>query len=102
SLGCIQAQSCHTNHCPTGIATQDPARQRAVVVPEKSERVARFHRNTLHALAELLASSGLSHPSEIGPDHLSTRKTSGEISLLSEHLTFLKPGELLDERMADD
>ena len=102
SLGCIQAQSCHTNRCPTGIATQDPARQRAVVVPEKSERVARFHRNTLHALAELLASSGLSHPSEIGPDHLSTRKGSGEISLLSEHLTFLKPGELLEERMADD
>ncbi|NTF17033.1 FMN-binding glutamate synthase family protein [Agrobacterium rubi] len=102
SLGCIQAQSCHTNQCPTGIATQDPARQRAVVVPEKSERVARFHRNTLHALAELLAAAGLSHPSEIRPDHLSTRKASGEISLLSEHLTFLKPGELLDERMADD
>jgi glutamate synthase domain-containing protein 2 len=102
SIGCIQAQSCHTNRCPTGIATQDPSRQRAVVVPEKSERVARFHRNTLHALAELLASSGLSHPSQIGPHHLSRRISASETRLLSEHLTFLKPGELLAPRDAED
>jgi Glutamate synthase domain 2 len=102
SLGCIQAQSCHTNRCPTGIATQDPSRQRAVAVPEKSERVARFHRNTLHALAELIASSGLSHPSEIGPHHLSTRTDAGEIRSLYEHLTFLRPGDLLQERLTED
>jgi glutamate synthase domain-containing protein 2 len=102
SIGCIQAQSCHTNRCPTGIATQDPSRQRAVVVPEKSERVARFHRNTLHALAELLASSGLSHPSQIEPHHLSRRISASVTRLLSEHLTFLKPGELLAPRDAED
>ncbi len=102
SIGCIQAQSCHTNRCPTGIATQDPSRQRAVVVPEKSERVARFHHNTLHALAELLASSGLSHPEQIEPHHLSRRISTSETKLLSEHLTFLKPGELLAPRDTDD
>jgi glutamate synthase domain-containing protein 2 len=63
AVGCIQAQSCHTGECPTGVATQDPLRQRAIVVPDKAERVASFHRNTLHALAELVAAAGLSHPS---------------------------------------
>jgi glutamate synthase domain-containing protein 2 len=47
AAGCIQSRSCHTNHCPTGVATQDPARQRALVVSDKAPRVANFHRNTL-------------------------------------------------------
>ena len=59
AVGCIQAQSCHTGQCPTGVTTQDPLRQRAIVVPDKAERVASFHRNTLHALAELVAAAGL-------------------------------------------
>jgi hypothetical protein len=53
ALGCIQAQSCHTGKCPTGVTTQDPVRQRALVVPDKAERVLSFHQNTLVALAEL-------------------------------------------------
>jgi glutamate synthase domain-containing protein 2 len=40
ALGCIQSQSCHTDRCPTGVATQDKQRQRALVVPDKTERVA--------------------------------------------------------------
>ena len=51
ALGCIQSQSCHTDRCPTGIATQDKLRQRALVVPDKAERVANFHRNTLKAVS---------------------------------------------------
>ncbi|OYW50974.1 MAG: FMN-binding glutamate synthase family protein [Rhodobacterales bacterium 12-65-15] len=62
AVGCIQAQSCHTGECPTGVATQDPLRQRAIVVPDKAERVASYQRNTLHALAELVAAAGLTHP----------------------------------------
>ncbi|HBM41903.1 MAG TPA: FMN-binding glutamate synthase family protein, partial [Sulfitobacter sp.] len=53
AVGCIQAQACHTNHCPVGVATQDPTRQRALDVDDKSQRVARFHRNTLIALGEM-------------------------------------------------
>src|SRR5262249_18775243 len=52
SVGCIQARSCHANKCPTGVATQDRLRQRALVVRDKAVRVANFHRNTLKALAE--------------------------------------------------
>jgi glutamate synthase domain-containing protein 2 len=46
SIGCIQAQACHTNHCPVGVATQDPLRQRALDVNDKSERVVRGSRKT--------------------------------------------------------
>jgi len=95
AIGCIQSQSCHTNKCPTGVATQDPLRQRALVVPDKAERVASFHRNTLHALAEMLAAAGLEHPSQLKPKHLARRISSSEIGLLSDLHTFLKPGELL-------
>ena len=62
AVGCIQSRSCHTNRCPTGVATQDQLRQRALVVADKAPRVANFHKNTLRALAELLGSAGLSHP----------------------------------------
>ncbi len=95
AIGCIQSQSCHTNKCPTGVATQDPLRQRALVVPDKAERVASFHRNTLHALAEMLAAAGLEHPSQLKPKHLARRINSSEIGLFSDLHTFLKPGELL-------
>ena len=58
ALGCIQSQNCHTDRCPTGVATQDPIRQRALVVPDKAERVFNFHRSTVEALAEVIAAAG--------------------------------------------
>jgi glutamate synthase domain-containing protein 2 len=96
AIGCIQSLHCHTNKCPTGVATQDKLRQRSLVVPDKADRVAAFHRHTLGALAEMLAAAGLSHPSELGPQHLAQRVSSSEIRLLSQLHVFLKPGELLD------
>ncbi|MBF8676271.1 FMN-binding glutamate synthase family protein [Pseudomonas fulva] len=95
AIGCIQSQSCHTNKCPTGVATQDPLRQRALVVPDKAERVLNFHRNTLHALAEMLAAAGLEHPSQLEAKHLVRRISATEIKLFSQMHVFLKPGELL-------
>ncbi|WP_068829410.1 FMN-binding glutamate synthase family protein [Pseudomonas sp. BMS12] len=95
AIGCIQSQSCHTNKCPTGVATQDPLRQRALVVPDKAERVHNFHRNTLKALAEMIAAAGLSHPEQIEAKHLVRRMSASEIKLYSQLHVFLKPGELL-------
>jgi glutamate synthase domain-containing protein 2 len=94
AVGCIQAQSCHTGACPTGVATQDPLRQRAIVVPDKAERVASFHRNTLHALAELVAAAGLSHPSELKPHHFLRRASSDKVISLAEQYELLAPGQL--------
>ncbi len=79
ALGCLQARACHTNHCPTGVATQDKGRSRALVVSEKAPRVRNFHRNTLKALAEVLASAGLSHPQDLRPWHLHVRAANGEV-----------------------
>jgi glutamate synthase domain-containing protein 2 len=77
ALGCLQSLSCHTDECPTGVATQDPVRQRALVVPDKVTRVANFHHQTVAALAELIGAAGLSHPSQVRPGHLMTRDGEG-------------------------
>jgi glutamate synthase domain-containing protein 2 len=95
ALGCIQAQSCHTGHCPTGVTSQDPLRQRGLVVPDKAERVYRFHHNTLHALKELVQAAGLHHPNDISADHIVRRVSGLEVGRLSKLLHFVKPGELL-------
>ena len=95
ALGCIQAQTCHTGHCPTGVTSQDPLRQRALVVPDKAERVYRFHRNTLFALKELMQAAGLHHPSEITADHIVRRVSGTEVRRLSNLLPFATEGALL-------
>ncbi|WP_285261406.1 FMN-binding glutamate synthase family protein [Halopseudomonas bauzanensis] len=96
AIGCIQSRTCHTNRCPTGVATQDPLRQRALVVPDKAERVYHFHRNTMIALAEMLAAAGLSHPSQLEPHFLVHRLSATEIKLYSQMHVFLQPGALLN------
>ncbi|MDB5663964.1 FMN-binding glutamate synthase family protein [Cypionkella sp.] len=95
AVGCIQAQSCHTGLCPTGVTSQDPARQRAIVVPDKAERVTNFHHNTLHALAELVAAAGLSHPEELRPHHFQRRASSDKVISFAEQYEQLKSGQLL-------
>lgn len=79
ALGCIQAQACHTNHCPTGVTTQDPLRQKALHVGEKSARVARFHRNTLKALGEIAGAAGLDDPRDFSPYHFMFRQADSAL-----------------------
>ena len=95
ALGCIQSQSCHTDKCPTGVATQDPDRQRALVVPDKAQRVANFHKATLEALAELTAAAGLNHPSGFKPHFISRRISQSEVVTLADLYPHLRKGELL-------
>jgi glutamate synthase domain-containing protein 2 len=96
ALGCVQSLSCHTNKCPTGVATQDRIRQKALNVPDKGDRVYRFHRQTLASLADMLAAAGLTHPDELGPHHLVRRVTATQVRQFSELHVFLNDGELLD------
>jgi glutamate synthase domain-containing protein 2 len=95
ALGCIQSRSCHTDKCPTGVATQDLTRQRALVVPDKAERVFAFHKNTMASLAELIGSAGMMHPKQITPDYLMCRDGSGKATSFSSQLPTLNPGVLL-------
>lgn len=96
ALGCIQSLSCHTDRCPTGVTTQDPTRNRALVVPDKTMRVYNYHRATLHALAELIAASGLNHPQEIQPIHFSHRISGTDVLSFARLYPELRPGELLE------
>ncbi|WP_306581676.1 FMN-binding glutamate synthase family protein [Dokdonella sp.] len=95
ALGCIQARLCHTDRCPTGITTQDARRWRQLDVPDKAERVANFHRNTVHALRDLLQAAGLGHPSELGPEHVIRRVSAEQVRPLASLYRYLEPGELL-------
>jgi glutamate synthase domain-containing protein 2 len=95
ALGCIQAQACHTGNCPTGVTTQDPHRQKALEVPSKTERVWRFHQNTLHALKELVQAAGLNHPNEITAHHIVRRMADNDVRLLANQLSFVAPGSVL-------
>ena len=96
ALGCIQSQSCHTDRCPVGVATQDRTRQRALVVNDKWVRVKNFHAATLQALKEIVAAAGLDHPREFMPAHFSRRVSAREVVSYSELYPTLRTGELLD------
>jgi glutamate synthase domain-containing protein 2 len=95
ALGCLQAQTCHTGACPTGVTTQDPKRQRALDVPTKADRVYHFHHNTLMALKELVQAAGLNDPAEITASHIVRRNSEHGVKLLANLLPFVHPGELL-------
>ena len=95
ALGCIQAQACHTNRCPVGIATQDPIRQRALVVEDKAARVAAFHRNTMKALAEVVSAAGLENPALVEANMLQVRQKTGDVIPANEAYPLLSPDELL-------
>lgn len=95
ALGCIQSLSCHTDRCPTGVATQDPQRWRHLDLPDKATRVHQYHENTLRALRELLAAAGLSDPSQLGPEHILRRVSAVEIRSLASLYRYLETGELL-------
>ena len=97
AIGCIQAQACHTNKCPVGIATQDKRRQAALDVGTKALRVARFHHNTLHALAEIAGAAGLSSPSEFLPYHFMFRQTDGTFEDGNEAFPYLPEGFLVSD-----
>ena len=94
SLGCIQSLSCHTDRCPTGVTTQDPSRNRALVVPHKIERVYNYHHATLHALAELLAAAGLEHPQQISADPFLAANLHDRGAVVRQALSVAAPGRI--------
>lgn len=62
SIGCIQAQICHTNKCPAGIATQSKWRQSGISVPLKSDRLAQYFKTFRKELVEITHAAGYEHP----------------------------------------
>jgi glutamate synthase domain-containing protein 2 len=96
AVGCIQAQSCHTNRCPVGVCTQNPKLYRALVVEPKAKRAYRFHRHTLESLAEFTSAAGLEHPRDFRPRHIWERTSPTEARSFDEVYEWVEPGQLLE------
>ena len=97
SLGCIQARTCNTDHCPTGVATQNPSRNKAIVVSDKAQRVASFHRETITNLVELIGAAGLDGIHQLEPKHINRRIQGTEVKNYAELYPRITRGCLLDE-----
>ncbi len=97
AIGCIQAMKCHTNHCPTGVTTQDKARTRALDVPDKITRVYNFQRATVASAAQIVASMGLDSFAELSPAMLNRRIEGQRTRTYAEIYEWLMPGELLED-----
>ncbi|HWG04488.1 MAG TPA: FMN-binding glutamate synthase family protein [Beijerinckiaceae bacterium] len=95
ALGCVQSLSCHTDRCPTGVATQDPVRQKALIVPDKAERVRRFHDSTLAALAELIAAAGISHPGQLRRSRIMKRLSPIKVASFADVYPELAKNEII-------
>lgn len=95
ALGCLQAQRCHTNSCPVGVATQDPRRVRALDVADKSERVRRYQRATVRSASRIMAAMGARDPGDLTPHRLLRRVGPTAVRSYAELHEWLAPGVLL-------
>ena len=98
ALGCIQARRCNTNHCPTGVATSDPELVYGLDPADKKVRVANFHRQTVHAFAELLGAAGLESTAQMTRSLVTRRVDSRTVLTYSQLFPTLAPGALLDSK----
>ncbi len=96
ALGCIQSRSCNTDKCPTGIATQDPSRYKALDVELKAKRVARYHASLIENLKELLAACGLETLDQLKPRHINRRVDGTSIKNYAELYPFIACDCLLE------
>ena len=100
AVGCIQAQTCHTNTCPVGVATQDPKRMRALDVGDKTQRVVHYQRQTVAQAEQVLASMGLTGADQLRPSMLRRRVDHERVLSYADMFDHLAPGELLDSAPA--
>ena len=97
ALGCIQALRCNNDTCPTGVTTQNPALYRGLDVPDKAQRVERFHRATIESFLEILAAMGVPSPEDISPELIFRRVSDMSVKTFDEIYEFLEPGALIDD-----
>ncbi|MDT8445161.1 MAG: FMN-binding glutamate synthase family protein [Desulfuromonadales bacterium] len=95
SLGCIQALKCNSNHCPTGIATQNKRLAAGLVVADKAPRVAAFQQATVRAALELMGISGTGARREELRRKIRRRTGSGHNETLAELYPCLEMGDLI-------
>ncbi|WP_114089911.1 FMN-binding glutamate synthase family protein [Thalassospira profundimaris] len=96
SIGCIQSMNCHKGNCPVGVATQDPHRQRGLVVADKAEQVERFHRKTVRAALQISCAAGLESIHDLEPHHLFHRISPTEARTADQIYPFVAENQLIN------
>lgn len=84
ALGCVQSRKCHTNRCPTGVATQDKARAKAIDVERRANNVFNYHTATLKNFRELLGATGIGQPDHISRAFIRERISYRDIARLED------------------
>lgn len=95
ALGCVQSLHCNTDRCPTGIATQNPRRSKALHVPTKAQRVANYQSSVIHHFKQLLAAAGLRSTEEINAEDIFRRVSEVEVKSLADIYPVMPEGALL-------
>jgi glutamate synthase domain-containing protein 2 len=101
AVGCIQAQRCHTNTCPTGVTTQNPARAKSLDVPSKAIRVRNFHHATVQSFLDITGALGLDSPELLGPEHIYHRPEYGPACTYREMHPQVEQGDFLNGKVPD-
>ncbi|MCL4146413.1 UNVERIFIED_CONTAM: hypothetical protein GTU68_037418 [Idotea baltica] len=102
ALGCIQALECNTNHCPTGITTQDPELVAGLVVSDKKVRVANYHKETVTSFVELMAAMGIKKSDQLNRNHIYRRVSLNDVRTYQELYPPLSKGRLLEAALPDE
>ncbi|MCQ9130417.1 glutamate synthase-related protein [Streptomyces hilarionis] len=95
AVGCVRAGRCHTGGCPSGVATQDPLRARALHVARRARQVERYQRETVRDAVRIMAAMGVREPGGLTPAHLVRRVAPGVERSYADLHEWLAPGELL-------
>src|SRR5690606_3468701 len=86
---------CNTNRCPTGVATQDPRLTRGLVVEDKRNRVANYHKNTVKTFVELMGAAGLKGMQDITRSHVYRRVSMTAMHTFEEIFPSVQPGSFI-------
>jgi glutamate synthase domain-containing protein 2 len=95
AVGCVQSMRCHTDKCPTGVATQDKARARAIDIDSRALDVKNYHRATIDSFMTIMGAMGVAEPRELTPAHILHRMPSDRPRAFDELYDYLEPGALL-------
>ncbi|MCX7547728.1 FMN-binding glutamate synthase family protein [Xanthomarina sp. F1114] len=80
SIGCIQAQVCHTNRCPSGVATQNKWLQSGIDPTLKSVRLAQYFKTFRKEFLEITHASGYEHPCQYKMNDISVNVDDKSLS----------------------
>jgi glutamate synthase (ferredoxin) len=100
AIGCIQAQKCHTDHCPAGIATQNRWLQAGLNVEDKAQRLARYIQSFRKELLSLSYACGYQHPCQFSGAEIEFSTGVNKFSKLHEVLGYRRDSTGLTETRA--